>query len=211
MNVYRHRKIFSDNMLNHVNQKISYNSLNGLLQYWDKTRWAQKWFCTNFHIKLQIGWRYRFKRTFFSQIMICVSHQKLPKAIESLAVILLTISVVTIGASIYLFESILEKMLSVVVCFINIFCNISLIFGLKDNNRIFILLWMLSAACNVFGGVIILGFALYNELNFTSSLEEIVPTSIAKNVYLTCYVGLYIWSGVQVFHLYKELDTNNLQ
>ena len=42
MNVYRHRKIFSDNMLNHVNQKISYNSLNGLLQYWDKTRWAQK-------------------------------------------------------------------------------------------------------------------------------------------------------------------------
>ena len=34
MNVYRHRKISSDNMLNHVNQKISYNSLNGLLQYW---------------------------------------------------------------------------------------------------------------------------------------------------------------------------------
>ena len=143
--------------------------------------------------------------------MICVSHQKLPKAIESLAVILLTISVVTIGASIYLFESILEKMLSVVVCFINIFCNISLIFGLKDNNRIFIVLWIISAACNVIGGFIILGFASYNELNFTSSLEEMVPTSIAKNVYLTCYVGLYIWSGVQVFHLYKELDTNNLQ
>ena len=169
-------------------------------------------FCTNFHIKLQIRWRHRFKRIFFfSQIMICVSHQKLPKAIESLAVILLTISVVTIGASIYLFESILEKMLSVAVCFINILCNISLIFGLKDNNRIFIVLWILSAVCNVIGGVIILGFTSYNELNFTSSLEEMVPTSIAKNVYLTCYVGLYIWSGVQVFHLYKELDTNNLQ
>ena len=49
MNVYRHRKIFSDNMLNHVNQKISYNSLNGLLQYWDIIKGAKAlWISTTY-------------------------------------------------------------------------------------------------------------------------------------------------------------------
>ena len=132
---------------------------------------------------------------------MCISNRNLHSAVESVAVILLTISVVTIGASLNLFDSIIEKMTSVVISFINILLNISLLFGLKDGNKFFICLWMMSALFNVIGGVVLLG--LYNEIS-TNDLDDFIPLTIVKNVYLVCYVVLYVWSWIHVCNLYKE-------
>ena len=132
---------------------------------------------------------------------MCISNRNLHAAVETVAVILLTISVVTIGASLNLFDSIIEKLTSVVICFINILLNISLLFGLKDGSKFFMCLWMVSALFNVIGGVIMLG--LYNEIS-TNDLNDFIPLTIVKNVYLVCYVVLYVWSWIHVCNLYKE-------
>ena len=135
---------------------------------------------------------------------MCVSSQKLHSAVESVAVILLTISVVTIGAALNLFDSIMEKMASVVICFINILLNISLLFGLKEGSKFFLCLWMMSALFNVIGGILMMGLSSYSEMNSANDLNELLPLTIVQNVYLACYIGLYVWSWIHVCNLYKE-------
>lgn len=132
---------------------------------------------------------------------MCISNRNLHAAVEAVAVILLTISVVTIGASLTLFDSFIEKLTSVVIYFINILMNISLLFGLKDGSKFFMCLWMVSALFNVIGGVIM--FGLYNEIS-TNDLNDFIPLTIVKNVYLVSYVVLYIWSWIHVCNFYKE-------
>ena len=82
---------------------------------------------------------------------MCISNHNLYKTVESAAVILLTISVLTIGTSIYLFVSNVDKLASVVICFLNIFFSVTLIFGVKEKNKLFVLLWMVAAVGNVLG------------------------------------------------------------
>jgi hypothetical protein len=105
------------------------------------------------------------------------------------------------GASLKLFDSIIEKLISVVICLINLLMNISLLFGVKDKNRFFICLWMMSALFNVIGGVVMLG--LYNEIS-TNDLNDFIDMTIAKNVYLVCYVVFYVWSLIHASRLYKQ-------
>ena len=145
----------------------------------------------------------------YQSLIMCVSSHNLHKAVEAVGVILLTISVATIGASLYLFESTTEKLASVVICLFNILFNISLIFGVKDKSKFFISLWMMSALCNVIGGFIMLGSSSYNDIKFNNHLNNIIPLNIVKIVLLAMYVGLYIWSWLQVFHLYKKFSSAN--
>ena len=71
---------------------------------------------------------------------MCISNQNLDKVIETVAVILLTVSVVTIGASLRIFGSITGKMTSAGISCANILMNISLVFGVKDKSKFFIIL-----------------------------------------------------------------------
>ena len=142
---------------------------------------------------------------------MCVSSKNLHFTVEAVAVILLTISVVTIGASVNLLESTTAKLASVVTSLLNILFNIFLVFGIKDKSKFFLFIWMMSALCNVIGGFILLGVSSYNynanNSNFTNTLNDILPLNIVKNVLLALYVGLYTWSCIQVFHLYKAFSS----
>ena len=129
---------------------------------------------------------------------MCISNQNLYQVVEIIAVVLLTISVVTIGASLSIFGSITGKMTSTGISCVNILLNISLIFGLRDKSKFFIVLWMASAMCNVVGGSIMLGLISISEVDFNQNLDDFIPLSIVIGIYLTCYIGLYIWSAFQV-------------
>ena len=142
---------------------------------------------------------------------MCISTHKLHLAVETLAVILLTISVLTIGASLYLFESIPLKLGSVLICLFNIIFNIFLLFGLKDKSTFFIFLWMISSLLNVLGGLIMLCLSSLYKISFTTNhLDDFIPLDVVKNVWLVLYVALYIWSWVQVFNLYQEFSSTNV-
>ena len=136
---------------------------------------------------------------------MCISNQNLHQVIETVAVVLLTVSVVTIGASLRIFGSITGKMTSAGISCANILMNISLVFGLKDKSKIFIILWMVSALCNIFGGSIMLGLISISEIEFDQNLDEFIPLGIVIGIYLTFYIGFYIWSSFQVFTVYKEV------
>ena len=136
---------------------------------------------------------------------MCISNQNLHQVVEIIAVILLTLSVVTIGASLNFFGSIIEKMTSAGISCVNIAMSISLLFGIKDNSKLFIILWMVSALCNMIGGCTMLGLLSVGEINFTNNLDDFIPLNVVIGIYLICYIGLYIWSSFQVLSLYKEV------
>ena len=136
---------------------------------------------------------------------MCISNQNLDKVIETVAVILLTVSVVTIGASLRIFGSITGKMTSAGISCANILMNISLVFGVKDKSKFFIILWMVSAMCNILGGSIMFGLISISEIEFDQNLDEFIPLGIVIGIYLLFYIGLYIWSSFQVLNLYKEI------
>ena len=136
---------------------------------------------------------------------MCISNQNLDKVIETVAVILLTVSVVTIGASLRIFGSITGKMTSAGISCANILMNISLVFGVKDKSKFFIILWTVSAMCNILGGSIMFGLISTSEIEFDQNLDEFIPLGIVIGIYLLFYIGLYIWSSFQVFNLYKEI------
>ena len=144
---------------------------------------------------------------------MCISNHNLYKTVESAAVVLLTISVLTIGTSIYLFVSIVDKLASVVICFLNIFFSVTLIFGVKEKNKLFVLLWMVAAVGNVLGGLVMFSSSSY-DMSFGNNSWDFLPTNesyfdtylfkILKTIVMASYTGFYIWSFTQVFHLYKE-------
>ena len=141
---------------------------------------------------------------------MCSSTRSLTDVVESVCVILLTISVATIGATLYLYETTAERLTSVVICGLNMLFNILLLFGLKERNTFLILLWMISALYNIVGAIVIFGFLLHNGGNnlFIGS-EYIIATSLMRAIFLISYFVLHIWSGIQVYNLYKEFIAVN--
>ena len=140
---------------------------------------------------------------------MCTSTRSLTDVVESVCVMLLTISVVTIGATLYLYETTAERLTSVVICGLNMLFNILLLFGLKERNTFLILLWMISAFYNIVGAIVIFGFFLHNGSNLFNGTEYIIATNLMKAIFLISYFGLHIWSGIQVYNLYKEFIAVN--
>ena len=138
---------------------------------------------------------------------MCVPSRSLPNAVEAVGVILLTISVLTIGATLHLYDTTAEKLASLVICLLNILFNISLVFGVKDRSPFFILLWMVLALCNILGAIVIFGFFLYNENNYFNDSYYTIALNLTKAILLVLYAGLYIWSWIQAYNLYKKLTT----
>ena len=116
---------------------------------------------------------------------MCSSTRSLTDVVESVCVILLTISVATVGATLYLYETTAERLTSVVICGLNMLFNILLLFGLKERNTFLILLWMISALYNVVGAIVIFGFFLHNGgSNLFNGSEYIITTNLMKAIFL---------------------------
>ena len=143
---------------------------------------------------------------------MCTSNRSLSAVVEVMAVILLTISVLIIGATLHLYDTTAETLaISVVICLLNILSNISLIFGLKDkSSTFFVLLWMMSALCNILGGIALFGFYMYNGNNLFNDPTYVIALNLMKNIFLISYVGLYIWLWIQVYNLHKIYNADEI-